>query len=391
MSSALDQFERTLVDASRALHHAAHSPTAPEETADPLRSPAHRRPVRKLFNHRRLLVSLVALVIAAGGVAAASSLLFPSQRLANGTVNCFMATHGTASPRDHTLAVGDPNPNGQPPISLCRRFYRLNRYHLNGSTTGPLVADLPLIACQEHPATVGVYVATGQPDQCRQLREKPLPATYAAAAARLRELQRALVALQGGRDCISPSALAQQARAILTRQGFASWRVITPPPNPGKHSAFGYPLPTGTGGTCGDLLIPENPPAPTAPVDIDTHRQTVTVSVTPPRSIGLELNHIYYELDASTYRHCFTAQSARNLVRRAFSSTPLRPRFATVARQPGTHYAPASERLYNDGCVRFETGITGNNNRFIDILFEARGAPALPAGELFPTASSFHP
>jgi hypothetical protein len=389
MSSALDEFERSLVAASRALHAEQTALTQPQTTPSE-RPRRNRRLIQRLFQ-RRLLVSLAALVVAAGGVAAANSLLFPSQRLANGTVNCFMATHGTGSLRDHTLAVGDAKPNGRPPISLCRMWYRLNRYRLNGSTTGPLVADLPLIACKETATTVGVYVATGQPDQCRRLGEKPLPATDAAAAARLRDLQRALLALQSEHDCISPTALAQQTRTILASRGFAGWRVITPPPNPGKHWLFGYPLPVGTGGTCGDLLISGNPPAPTAPVDIDTHRQTVTVMVSPPRSIGLKLNHIYYELYINTSEHCFTALSARNLVRHAFSSTPLRPRFATVARQPWAHYEPGPERLYNEGCVRFETGITGNNNRFIDILLEARGAPPLPAGQVFPAARSFHP
>ncbi len=389
MSSALDEFERSLIAASRALHAEQTALRQPQTTpADPQRQ--NRRLMRRLLQ-RRLLVSFAALVIAAGGVAAASSLLFPSQRLANGTVNCFMATHGTGALDLRTLAVGGARPNGQPPINLCRRWYRLNHHRLNGSRTGPAVATLPLIACQENATTVGVYVATGQPDQCRQLGEQPLPTTYAAAAARLRELQQSLRAIESQHDCSPPSILARKARALLASQGFTSWRVITPPPDPGNSWVFGYPLPAGTGGTCGTLLIPGNPPSTAAPVDIDTRRQTVTVSIRPPRSVGVNLNHIYYELYSNTYRHCFTALTARQLVRRAFSSTPMRPRFATVARQQGTHYEPNSERLYNDGCVRFETGIPGDNNRFIDILLEARGAPELPAGKVFPPAGSFHP
>lgn len=389
MNSALDEFERSLVAASRVLQ--AEQTALAQLRATPTDPPRrYRRLMRNLF-YRRLLVSLAALIIAAGGVAAASSLLFPSQRLADGTVNCFMATHGTGTPDLHTLAVGGARPNGQPPINLCRRWYRLNRYRLNGSTTGPLVANLPLIACQQNATTVGVYVATGRPEQCRQLGEKPLPTTYAAAAAHLRELQQSLHAIENQHDCAPPATLARDARALLANQGFTGWRVITPPPDPGKHWLFGYPLPAGTGGTCGTLLIPGSPPSATAPVDVDTHRQTVTVSLSPPRSIGRKLNHIYYELYTTTYQHCFTALTARHLVRHAFANTPLRPRFATVARQQGTHYEPSSERLYNDGCVRFETGITGNNNRFIDILLEARGAPEPPAGHLFPPANSFHP
>lgn len=383
MSSALDKFERALLDASRALHAAAEQSTA--------RKP---RP-RKRFGRPPLLVSVAVIVVAAGGVAAASSLLDPSQRLADGSVNCFMATHGNGSLRahtiSHTLAASDAQPDGEPPISVCTRWYRLNRYRLDGSTTGPLVADLPLIACQENPTTVGVYVASGQADQCRRLGEKPLPAGYALAEARLRDLQSALVALQASRNCFAPGTLARHARAILTGEGFTGWRVITAPPDAGKHWLFGYPLPAGTGGTCGDLLFSGNPPAPDAPVDIDTHHHTVTVSLTPPRSIGLKLNHMYYELYTHTYERCFSAQSVRALVRGAFSKTPLRPRFATVARQPGTQFEPASERLYDEGCVRFETAITGNDNRFVDVLLEARGAPTLPSGRFFPPARAFRP
>lgn len=384
MSSALDEFERSLVAASRTLHA--------EQTAltQPLRTPAerprrNRRLVKVLF-HRRLLVSVTALVIAAGGVAAASSLLFPSQRLANGTVNCFMATHGNGSLRDHTLAVGDARPNGQPPVNLCRMWYRLNRYRLNGSATGPFVADLPLIPCQENATTVGVYVATGQPDQCRRLSEKPLPATYAGAAARLRTLQHALLAVQNAHECIAPATLARRARAVLAGEGFSGWRLITPPRDPGKHWLFGYALPTGTGGTCGKLTG-----NPSYAIDIDPQRHRVTESVGPPRSIAVQLNHIEHQLGTTTLSKCFTPTSIRTLVRQAFAGTRLKPRFATVAAQRGVTFGPPSQQLYDDGCVRFFLAIPGDDDRFVDVLLNARNAPQLPAGEVYPPASSFHP
>lgn len=378
MSSALDEFERSLVAASRALHAGDNGVM---RDADPLtgapKPRGSRRRTRRLFRHR-LLVSFVAVVVAAGGVAAASSLLFPSQRLANGRVNCFMATHGTGALDGHTLAVAGARPNGQPPISLCRMWYRLNRYRLNGSTTGPLVADLPLIACQENATTVGVYVATDKSDQCRRLGEKPLPATYAAAAARLRTLQRALLALQNAHDCIAPATLAQQARAVLATEGFSGWRLITPPPDPGDA------LPAGTGGTCGKLTG-----NPSSTIDIDTQRHLVTESVGPPRSIAAEINHVEYQLGTTTYWKCFTPTSIRTLVRRAFASTPLRPHFATVAAQGG--FQPRSQRLYDKGCVRFSLAIPGNDNRFVDVLLNARDAPQLPTSVDYPPASSFHP
>jgi hypothetical protein len=385
MSSALDEFERSLVTASRALY--AEHVAQIQLRATPAELP---RPPRRLMRsafHRRLLVLLAGLVIAAGGVAAASSLLFPSQRLADGTVNCFMATHGTGAPDVHTLAVGGARPNGNPPIELCRTWYRLNHYRLNGSTTGSLVASLPLIACRQNAITVAVYVATGRADQCQRLGERPLPATYAAAAARLRDLQAALLALQNEHDCSSVATLARAARAILANQGFAGWRVITPPRDPGKHWLFGYTVPAGTGGTCGEVVL--GPPSRT--LNIDTQRQTLTVSVGPPRSISLELNHVSYELYTTTYNRCFTATSVRALVRHWFASTPLRPRFATANTSDGAIYQPRSQHLYDQGCVRFDSAIAGDNSRFVDVLLNARGAAPLPAGQFYPPASSFHP
>ena len=388
MSSALDQFERSLVTASRRLYALQQSAQAETESADETPGPpSSRRSGRRSLRPRGLMISLAALVVAAGGVAAAQSWLWPSQRLADGKVNCFVGTYGKGT-ASKTLAVGGFRPNGALPISVCQRLYRLNRYRLNNRPTGRLVANLPLVACQQNATTASVYVATGQPDQCRHLGETPLPASYSAAAARLRVLQRTLVAVQAKHDCVSPGTLAQQARSVLQSQGFQAWHVITPPPNPGNGWQFGYPLPAGTGGTCGTLGT-GNPP--TYGVDIDTQRQKVTVSVGPPRSIGLKLDHIDYELYTTTYQRCFSATSVRALVRHWFASTPLRPHFATANTSQGGTYEPRSQRLYNQGCVRFETTIPGNNNRFVDVLLNARNAVRLPARHFFPPASAFHP
>ena len=388
MSSALDEFERSLVAASRALHARAQMSalTRSEATTNSSRPAASRRGTKGRFRQRRLMLSLAALVAVGSGVAAASSLLSPSQRLADGRVNCFMATHGTGVMDGRTLAVGDAKPNGQPPISLCRMWYRLNGYRLNGSRTGPKVANLPLIACLENATTVGVYVATGQPDQCRRIGARPLPATYARAAARLRDLQDTLFRIQDQQDCISVATLARDARTVLASQGFSGWRVITPPPDPGKHWLMGYALPAGTGGTCGTLRG-----NPTTSLDIDTQRQLLTVSVAPPRSISRELNRIGYVLGTTTQQRCFTAASVRALVREEFAGTPLRPRFATVAQQQDLNFGPRSQRLYEQGCVSFASAIPGNNDRFVDVLLNARNAVQLPTGQFYPPASAFRP
>jgi hypothetical protein len=390
MTSALDQYERQLVAASRELSNPAQAagpaPTTPHtDRAVPDRRRRHR------FSQRRLLVALAAMIVAIGGVAAASSILWPSQRLADGRVNCFMATHGTGALDVHTLAVGDAKPNGQPPISFCRMWYRLNRYRLNGSLTGPKVVNLPLIACQENQTTVGVYVATGRVDQCQSLGERPLPKTYASAAARLRDLQQTLLALQNERDCASVASIATDTRAILASHGFTHWRVITPPsPDPYNRWIFGYQLPAGTGGTCGSLLTGSYPPSNT--INIDTQRQTITVSIGPPHTIALTVNRIMGQLVSDASQRCYTPATIRPLAQHLLANTQLSPRFATVAGQQGVTYAPPlAERLYEQGCVRPFLGIPGNDNRFIDILLNARNAPRLPAGEVYPPASAFHP
>jgi hypothetical protein len=386
MSSALDRFERSLVTASRALHALEQNAWTETDTIDeagPRTASVRRR--RRASRQRRLMLSLVALIVFATGAAAASQLLWPSQRLADGQVNCFLTTYGTTVLSAKTPGVRG-TPDGRPPLSVCRLWYRAERYRLGGSRTGPKVASLPLVACRENATTVAVYVASGQSDQCRQLGERPLPATYAGAVARLRDLQHALLALQNERDCTPVTTLATQTRAILASQGFTGWRVITPPPDPGKHWLFGYALPAGTGGSCGKLLV-SSPPAEV--LDIDTQRQIVTVSIGPPRSISLELNHISAELYGTTYDRCFTATSARALVRQSFASTSLQPRFATANTSQGATYQPRSQRLYDRGCVRFQSAIPGNNNRFVDVLLNARNAPRLTAGQFYPPASAF--
>ncbi len=383
MSSALDQFERSLVAASRELH--AREQMAMTQTASATNGGGPHGPRRRTGASRRtrLALSLLGVVVAAGGAAAAHSLLSPSERLADGMVNCFLTTSGTARAmlEMKTPAFGELNSAAESPISLCRAGYRANDDRVNWpSRTGRRVADLPLVACQENATTVSVYVATGRSDQCKRIGEKPLPTTYPQAELRLRALQQALLALQDEHDCITPAALAVAARGVLGLQGFAGWRVIMGPRDPGTSGwLFGFPIPAGTGGTCGKWM------------DLNTERQTVTVSVGPPRTIDVELNHISYELYATTYQHCFTATSVRSLVRRWFASTPLRPRFATANTSDGGHYEPRSQRLYEQGCVRFNSAIPGNNEHFVDVLLNARNAAPLPAGQFYPPAGAFQP
>jgi hypothetical protein len=398
MSSALDQFERELVSASRTLHQHAQTQQTPatDQTGhppEPRRGGPARRP-------RRLLLSFAALVIVAGGVAAAHSLLSPSVRLAVGWVNCYDSTSGTKPAR---VNVGEANYNAESPIGLCRIAYRSNDYRVNASRTGPKLADLPLVACQQNATTVAVYVATGKSDQCQRIGERPLPRTYSPAQARLRSLQRALIALQSEHDCATPAALAVGARTVLAARGFSGWRVVMAPPNPGW--TYGQRDPAGTGGVCGLL-------------GDDAQRQTVTVRVGPSRSISLELNRISRKLYAATYQHCYTATSIGALVQRAFTGTPLQPRLAITALQGdlGLTVSRRLKQLYRQGKVparvyqqlsrsasqrrqRYQHGcvspqgfiLPGNDNRFADVVFSARNGIRLPAGQIYPAANAFQP
>ena len=115
---------------------------------------------------------------------------------------------------------------------------------------------------------------------------------------------------------------------MLADEGFSRWRVVAPPsstaaPRLGLH-------PAGTGGTCGALLI--DPLAGSPQPGIDPQQQTVSISLVPPRTIGLAVNRIMNQLAAQTFQRCYTAASIRPIAQQDFANTPLRPRFAFTAR-----------------------------------------------------------
>ena len=78
----------------------------------------------------------------------------PSERLADGTIDCFFTTNGSA--HGHSPDAG-LNADGRTPIAICREAYRLNAH------TGRNAADVAFVACQHDATTVAVYVADGRP------------------------------------------------------------------------------------------------------------------------------------------------------------------------------------------------------------------------------------
>jgi hypothetical protein len=304
-------------------------------------------------------------------------LLSPPQRLADGTISCYFSTSGPVHPSGGSHPdVGPGSATGQSPTAYCRRWYGLNAH------TGRNAAQLKFVVCQISPTNVAVYVADGRPGQCRELGHTALPPGYTAARHQLVSLGRHLVAVQHRNDCVPPAALAAEVRPVLARLGFANWQITLPSLHPDPH----YAPPAGTGGTCGEVI--SNPPA-SAPQFIASRRQ-VFISTGPPAHIARFINTTSRPLYQRSYRHCFTATSIRTLVTHAFASSGMQPRFATTTSN-GAQYQPSSQRLYNAGCVRFDTAIPADNNRYADVVLVAHTGTSLPGHWLYPKPSKFQP
>ena len=383
MTSIFEDFERELVDAARL------------EAGD---SRSGRRSPRRLRRTSKVLrampaVGLVAVCLAAVAFAATSFHAHspassgstgaarmpaagspPGQRLADGAIDCFRGTsgHGISA---KTFQSGVPSSNGQDAITFCRESFADN------GATRARAQTTSFVACEANATTVDVYVASGTPGQCARAGDRPLPSDYRPAIERLQRLERTLLTLQDAEDCVAPATLAREAKAALAQLGLEGWRVS----GPLRNDAF----PAGTGGTCGtfDASIAEAHDS----ANIDSARQRVFVSFAPPRSIATQLNHIEYELYTRTYEQCYTASSVRTLVTGWFATIKLRPRFATTARpKHGGVYEPASERLYQRGCVRFDEAVPTNDNRHVDVLLYAKGAA--PGNEVrMPAADAYRP
>jgi hypothetical protein len=168
-------------------------------------SPApRRRPTRG----RRWIVPAVVAVALAGGAAAAST-LFNSTKLAVDGIGCYA---GSGTGASQTFDVYGPSP-----IAACRRVFRAQHSPLGDPR-------VKLIACEGGPGPlVMVFKAQGQA-QCHRLGLSSLPGSYAPAADRVAALDRALLSLVRGRDCVAPAELSDEVNAALVRLGWSGWR-----------------------------------------------------------------------------------------------------------------------------------------------------------------------
>jgi hypothetical protein len=285
---------------------------------------------------------------------------------------------GTSGPL-HPSFSSDPDvagpATGQPPIAYCRLRYAPNAH------TGLNAAHLRFVACQSSPTNVAVYVADGQPRQCHRLGHRPLPDGYPAAQHRLASLGKALVAIQNQHDCVTPIALAAEVRSAIVNLGFADWGIRLP-----THTNPQWAPPAGTGGSCGWVV--SSPPGSVPQFNAPSRQ--VFLSTGPPGHIARFINQTSSQLWQRSYRQCFTATSIRALVRYAFASLRMQPRFATTTAN-GSQYKPSSQRLYNAGCVRVSDAIPANNNRYLDIVLIARNGTPLPRHWLYPKPGQFQP
>jgi hypothetical protein len=375
MNSAFDRFERALVEASRTLE-GQNAPAPIRETLRRGRGEPRSRRFARYFGNR-LAISFALVVCVAGGATAAVISLWPSQPLADGAVNCFWGT-STKTRSHENLESGLSSANGQDAITVCRQDYALNAH------TGIPARSIHFVACEATLTKVNVYVSSGAANQCQLAGDKPLPATYAASVKRLKTLMSTLLKLQSAQNCVVPSTLIQEAKATLTRMDLTGWRVR------GPFHIDGFPA--GTGGTCGTFDAGFANAHDT--LNFISAHQEVFVDWAPPRSISTKLNHIEYELYTRTYEHCYTATSARALVRQWFATINLKPLFATTARpKQGGIYEPASEKLYRAGCVRFSgSAAPTDDNQHVDVvLFAKTGVPEPGSILKWPATSDFLP
>ncbi len=339
---------------------------------DPARR-AVRRPRRRGWVGNKLAVSFAAMILIGGGVAAAAVALWPSQRLADGAVVCFWGTTGH-NQRSQTFGAGIPSSNGESAISICRAY-------VGNARTGIPADKIRFVACEANRTTVHVYFASGAADQCKMLGDTPLPATYASALDRIATLKSDLLKIQDAQPCTAPSILIRKAKQTLTKLRFDGWRVKGP-------ERFSY-FPTGTGGTCGTYDSGYATAQDT--VNLVSADDELFVSYAPPRTIASRLNHVEYEINLRTYTRCYTASSVRRLVAEWFATVKLQPRFATIGLSKGEGFEPASERLYKQGCVRYDTAFPLDDNQYVDVVLEAKGAPQPRNASSYPPAGAYKP
>jgi hypothetical protein len=272
-------------------------------------APAPRRRPR-----RRLLAIAIAAVMLAGGGLALARLLTSPEKLAAGPVACYDSA---------SLGANMAAPGGVgAPLDLCARVYR---------EAGEPVP--PLVACADR-AAIAVFPGRGD-DVCRRLGLAPVPRGYAAARARVAELQSQVLAAEGADDCLRPAALAARVQALLDRDGWTGWRAALRLDS--------------TAGPCGTVSHLGGGSERSIDGQLDADRRLVYVSSAPYRSTERLLMTLAPRLEDASGASCFDEAAARTAAR-GLSDRPVTVRL-TVGRPAGEEFGDAREARYRAGCT----------------------------------------
>jgi hypothetical protein len=153
---------------------------------------------------KRVVVTLAALLTLTGGVALAG-ILSDTTDLATGSVGCYETA-------DRSGATWIINAAGRSPAETCRRALRDA-----GVSLGPLAT------CDNGRGAIVVF-PDGAPNACQRAGLKPPPPQYDAERARVRDLTRALIAIESSATCIAPRELAARVQTLLQKSGWNGWR-----------------------------------------------------------------------------------------------------------------------------------------------------------------------
>ena len=173
---------------------------------------AAERPVRR----RRARVVALVLVPAAlvGAVAGYAGTRTKSAAQVADTVTCYQSASVSAP------AFGFPSAVDQDLAAACRNAWT------SGALAWPVPGPAPSswVACSG-PAGGAAVFPGDDGATCESLHLEPLPPDYAGAVARFSLLRDDMSASFPDGSCVSASDAQTQARAVLERDGFATWRV----------------------------------------------------------------------------------------------------------------------------------------------------------------------
>ena len=345
----------------------------PRRVSTPQRRLQLPQPRMSFGYRRRLGVVLVAFVIAGGATAAAAGLFNSSDRLVLGKVDCNVGT-GLGAHASQPVVSGATPTSGLSFTSYCR--LQLHRHDLDPDPQNGL------IACEENPATVAVYFASGAANQCHQLGLKALPAGFPAAAATLQSLYTRLGKLQRSRDCWAPDALATAVRSTIANYGLIGWQV-NPPANPAAPAS-----PIALQGSCGAFALSD--PSTGDPYgSLNSATRTVSLALTDPRSVNATITQADNRLYGALLGHCYSRAGAETLVSALFAGTGLTPEVATTTSPNTDEFSAREKHLYQQGCLIPIVSSPSDNDQTAYVWLVTRHGEFIQPGGL-PVTADFH-